>query len=285
MAITNDVALLTFVPFTFILLEMAGRDITQRWLIPIVVMQTIAANLGSMLTPLGNPPNLYLYGKADMSLGSLLRLMLPYSAVSLGLLCLWGLIRGRRQNAAISVHFSAPAQMRGGRLMVMYLVLFAVSLLVVLRVLHYGIALAAVLVCVLLADRRALKNVDYSLLLTFVGFFIFVGNMGRVPAFRAFLERVVTGHEVLTAILASQIISNVPTALLLSEFTENIPALIVGTNLGGLGTLIASMASLISYKQFVQKHSEEKAAYLRYFTVANLVFLAVLAGLRTMLNR
>jgi Na+/H+ antiporter NhaD/arsenite permease-like protein len=211
-------------------------------------------------------------------------LMLPYSAAALLLLCLWGFVRGYRQNAAISVHFSAPAQMRGGRLMGMYLALFAVSLLAVLRVLHYGIAFAAVLLCVLLADRKVLKGVDYSLLLTFIGFFIFVGNMGRIPAFRSFLERVVTGHEVLTAVLASQIISNVPTALLLSEFTENIPALIVGTNLGGLGTLIASMASLISYKQFAQKHSSEKGAYLRYFTAANLVFLAVLATLRATLS-
>jgi hypothetical protein len=142
----------------------------------------------------------------------------------------------------------------------------------------FVLALILVLLCFF-------SSMDYSLLLTFLGFFIFVGNMGCVPSFRVFLERVVTGHEVLTAILTSQIISNVPTALLLSEFTENIPALIVGTNLGGLGTLIASMASLISYKQFAQKHSGEKAAYLRYFTVANLVFLAVLAGLRAVLNR
>jgi Na+/H+ antiporter NhaD/arsenite permease-like protein len=285
MVITNDVALITFVPFTFILLELAGEDQERSWLIPIVVMQTVAANLGSMLTPLGNPQNLYLYGKAEMSLGGFLSLMLPYTAASLVLLLIWVLVRGSAGNAGVSVSFSSPARVQGGALLGMYGALFALSLLAVLRILNYGVVFGAVLICALVADRKVLKSVDYSLLLTFVGFFVFVGNMGRVPEFRTILESAVSGHETVTAILASQVISNVPTALLLSEFSGDIPALIVGTDLGGLGTLIASMASLISYKLYAQKNSRGKGRYLLYFTAANVVFLLALLGVRWMVNR
>jgi Na+/H+ antiporter NhaD/arsenite permease-like protein len=272
--ITNDVALITFVPFTFILLEMTGEEKAEAWLIPIVVMQTVAANLGSMLTPLGNPQNLYLYSRAGISLGSFVRLMLPYSAASLVLLLAAGLLYGRGNNLRITVRLSgAPIDRRSAAL---YVGLFAVSLLAVLRVIPYGVAVAVVLACVLAADRPTLREVDYSLLLTFIGFFVFIGNMGRIPLFRSFLERTVSGNEMLTAVLASQVISNVPAALLLSEFTDNLSGLIVGTDLGGLGTLIASMASLISYKLYAQKRPGRKGRYLLVFTAVNLAFLLVL---------
>ena len=136
--------------------------------------------------------------------------------------------------------------------------------------------MAAVLVTVFAMDRKILIKVDYSLLLTFVGFFIFIGNMGRIPAFRDFLHSAVTGRETYAAIAASQIISNVPAALLLSGFTDNYGQLIIGTNLGGLGTLIASMASLISYKHVAKEESSRKGAYIGIFTVSNLAFLAAL---------
>jgi Na+/H+ antiporter NhaD/arsenite permease-like protein len=275
MVITNDVALLTFVPFTFVLLEMVDDAAAKGWAIPIVVMQTIAANLGSMLTPLGNPQNLYLYGKAGLRLGEFVLLMLPYSAVSLILLCLWVLVRSRRR-VPITVAFAQPAQLRGGKVFALYVGLFVVSLLAVLRVVSYWAAFAAVLVCVLAADRGTLREVDYSLLLTFAGFFVFIGNMGRVPAFRIFLEGFVAGRETLTAVLASQVLSNVPATLLLADFTDDLPALIVGANLGGLGTLIASMASLISYKLFARREPAEKGRYLLTFTAANVAFLLVL---------
>jgi Na+/H+ antiporter NhaD/arsenite permease-like protein len=161
----------------------------------------------------------------------------------------------------------------------MYALLFMVSLLVVLRIIHYSIAFAIVLLCLLLFDRETLRQVDYSLLITFVGFFIFIGNMGRIPAFRQFLENIINGRETLTAILASQVVSNVPAALLLSGFTNNVEALIVGTDLGGLGTLIASMASLISYKLFAQNNGGKMGRYILYFTVVNVVFLLVLCCL------
>lgn len=276
MLVTNDVALLTFVPFTFVLLEMTGEESERRWLLSAVAMQTIAANLGSMLTPLGNPQNLFLYGKSGMGLSEFVVLMLPYSVVSLALLLLWWLVKGAKSTASLSVSFPEPAKITGKKRLVMYCALFAVCLLVVLRVIPWWAALAAVLVSVVIADRKTLAAVDYSLLITFVGFFVFIGNMGRIPAFRSVLESVVLGNETLAAVIASQAISNVPAALLLSEFTADYSALIIGANLGGLGTLIASMASLISFKQLAAKYPERKGRYMLLFTVSNAVFLAVL---------
>ena len=157
-----------------------------------------------------------------------------------------------------------------------YLLLFVLCLLTVAHVISYPVTLGMVALAVLLLDRGTLGKVDYSLLLTFVGFFIFIGNMGRMPAFCDFLQKFIGGREVMTAVTASQVISNVPAALLLSGFTGNLTALIIGTNLGGLGTLIASMASLISYKQVVRQIPEEKGKYFGWFTIVNIIFLVIL---------
>ena len=185
MFITNDVSLLTFVPFTFVVLSRLGADVRRSLLVPVVCMQTIAANLGSMLTPIGNPQNLYLYGKSGMSIGGFVLLMLPYTLVSLLLLLAWAALVCRKASAALSVDelVSSSASQGDQKIILLYLVLFAVCLLSVIRVLPYGIAFAAVLVCVLFADPHTLRAVDYSLLLTFVAFFIFIGNLGRIPAF------------------------------------------------------------------------------------------------------
>lgn len=285
MLITNDVALITFVPFTFIVLGMMGEEQRRRLALPLVAMQTIAANLGSMLTPVGNPQNLYLYEKAGMSIGGFVLLMLPYTAVSLLLLLIWGLILGRRcigewKVGAGDMEGQENADFRSGALLVplaVYLVLFLFSLLAVAHVLPWQAVLVMVLGAVLVVDRKILAKVDYSLLLTFAGFFVFVGNVGRIPAFREFLQGVVAGREVYAGIAVSQIISNVPAALLLSGFTGNYGQLLVGVNLGGLGTLIASMASLISYKYVAKEEGGGKGRYLMIFTVSNACFLAALA--------
>ena len=261
MAITNDVALLTFVPFSLEVLTLAGRE--ER-AVPVVVFQTVAANLGSMATPIGNPQNLYLYAQSGQGLGDFLALML--------LLCLRP---GRSAPLAGLAPGGAEPSLRRRRTG-MYLLLFLASVSSVAKLLPVWLLTAAVVVCVLAADRRVLRRVDWSLLLTFAAFFVFIGNMGRVPAFRSLLEQAISGHELVTAVCASQVISNVPAALLLSGFTSEWDALIVGTNLGGLGTLIASMASLISYKFFVREHPQKRGAYLLFFTGANLLFLAVL---------
>ncbi|MCI9113561.1 MAG: citrate transporter [Oscillibacter sp.] len=277
MAVTNDVALITFVPFTFTVLDLIGPEARKRLTIPIVVLQTIAANLGSMLTPIGNPQNLYLYGKAGLSLGAFLLLMLPYACVSFLLIMLWSIVQSRAYNVPVEVSFREEIRLdRKKAQLAGYLVLFALDLLTVARVIPYGLALLLTIAGLLVLDRSIFARVDYSLLLTFVGFFVFIGNMGRLPVFYEFLQKIVSGHELLAGAAASQVISNVPAALLLSGFTENFPPLIIGVNLGGLGTLIASMASLISYKFVAREEPGMKGTYFRQFTFSNVAFLAVL---------
>ena len=290
MLITNDVALITFVPFAFIVLGMLGAEQRDRLLLPVVVMQTIAANLGSMLTPFGNPQNLYLYGKAGISVPAFLKLMLPYALMSLVLLVVWGLLLGR--SCAQPPVFekgtaqASPRREKGATaLLILYLTLFVLCLLAVGHILPWQAAFAAVLILVFITDRQVLAKVDYSLLLTFVEFFIFIGNVGRIPAFRAFLQGIIAGREIATAIAASQVISNVPAALLLSGFTEDFAGLIIGTNLGGLGTLIASMASLISYKRIAKEAGDRRGRYIALFTVGNLCFLAALVLLNGLISR
>ena len=284
MLITNDVALITFVPFTFIILELLGEEVSKKLMIPVVVMQTIAANLGSMFTPIGNPQNIYLHGISGMNIGNFLLLMLPYTFVSFVLLAVYCLYLGRKcekgdTSASLQSfrNMTTHTHLQGGtRDIIRYLLLFALSLMTVAGRIPYPVTLGIVLVEMLLFDRKLFAKIDYALLVTFVGFFVFIGNMGRVAAFRDFLQGMMEGNEVMTAVVSSQVISNVPAALLLSGFTDNYEALIVGTNLGGLGTLIASMASLISYKYVVKENKCRKGAYFGFFTVANVVFLVLL---------
>lgn len=283
MAITNDVALITFVPLS--LAALSRLEGGARLAIPVTVMQTIAANLGSMLTPIGNPQNLYLYGLSGMRVGGFIKLMLPYTLLAGAMLAGWAYMLYHKSGALSAL----PAQdmptdntdlpeIHRGRL-AMYAALFALCLLTVARVLPWQVAAAAALICTISADRAVLKNIDWSLLLTFCGFFIFIGNVSAVPTFSGALRRFIGGRELFTAAAASQIISNVPCAILLSAFTDNVRALIVGTNIGGLGTLIASMASLISYKQICREKPAEKGRYLACFTAANAVFLLAMAVL------
>jgi len=293
MLITNDVALITFVPFTFTVLKLLGDEGQRIMTIPVVVLQTVAANLGSMLTPIGNPQNLYLYAKSGLSIGSFLLLMLPYTLISLVLLLIVDFLFARfgemGKSAGLGFIISNEQKLNGGvKVLWVYLGMFLLCLLTVAHVVFVWITLAVVLVVQLLLDREVLKRVDYSLLLTFVGFFVFIGNMGRIPAFSNFLQQIIVGNEVITSVVASQAISNVPAALLLSGFTENYEALIIGTNLGGLGTLIASMASLISYK-YIGKESEKgvigsKGKYLMTFTLVNICFLVVLMAVHMVIG-
>lgn len=284
MVITNDVALITFVPFTFVLFDMLGEKSEKKWLIPVVILQTIAANLGSMLTPIGNPQNLYLYGKSGITFEKFILLMLPYTVLSLAMLLVSSFAIGTFGNKKMTVSLTTNNKEKNTCKVIMYVVLFCICILAVLRILSVSIAFAVTLCAIMIFDRKVLKKVDYSLLLTFVGFFIFIGNMGRLPMFSSLLQKFISGNEVITAVLTSQVVSNVPAALLLSNFTDNLPALIVGTNIGGLGTLIASMASLISYKFIAQKKNASKGKYLLFFTIANIIFLAALMLLYVLIN-
>ena len=295
MLITNDVALVTFVPLALLALGAVG---SERLTCFTVVMMTIAANLGSMFTPVGNPQNLYLYAASHLSLPGFLALMLPYTLGALALLVAAVLVCGRRAAAAGSAGEKDPAASAsvsagaGTRAAVApqaarvpvartlpWLAVFACALLSVARVVPFEVTMVAAVAVGLAADRGALAHVDYALLVTFVAFFVFVGNMGRVPAVDAFIAQMVSGHELAVAVGASQVLSNVPAAILLSGFTNAWPALIVGTNLGGLGTLIASMASLISYKQVALVLPRAKGRYLALFTAWNVAFLAALLAL------
>lgn len=275
MLITNDVSLITFVPFGIVVLRMSGRE---RLVVPMVVLQTLAANLGSILTPIGNPQNLYLYAKSGMHPGEFLKLMLPYTLVS-GICLLLVILFIKKEN----VEYTPEKTEEGAKFHkiypVCYSLMFLLCLLSVAKQLKPLYLLGIVCLFLLLADRDIFRKIDYALLGTFIGFFIFVGNIGRVEAFRQVLERMLEGREMFVSAACSQIISNVPAALLLSGFTEQWESLIVGTNLGGLGTLIASMASLISYKQIVREYPALRGKYLLYFTAGNLLLMGILSVL------
>ena len=278
MLITNDVALITFVPFTLYVLKKANYE---KHIGFVVILQTIAANLGSMLTPFGNPQNLYLFSESGMSAGDFFKTTIPYvafSAVLLVVCCFWG-----KKDAGEVSGDLGEVKMKKGRAAV-YGALFVICIATVFGVLPYYITLVIVLLAALIMDRSLYKKVDYSLIMTFVGFFIFIGNMGNIEVISNFLSDVVSGREILVSILLSQIISNVPAALLLSGFTDKYELLLVGLNIGGLGTLIASMANLISYKIYVKEYPQDKGKYMGKFTVACVAFLIPLWGMAILLT-
>ena len=270
MLITNDVALLTFVPFAVVVLGMADR---KKELIHIVVLQTVAANLGSMLTPVGNPQNLFLYSHYDLSLGDFIRVTLPIWLLSLLLIAAACLLFDRSR---LTVFLGEePGVDRRG--LFLYLALVILCLTVVLRLLSWPVMLGVLLAVLLVFDRRILLKADFMLLLTFVAFFIFAGNLARIEAVSGLLRRLLAGREYLVSLLASQIISNVPAALLLSGFTDQSRALLLGVNIGGLGTPIASLASLISMKLYSHSEHAHTGRYLLEFTAVNLLLLLILS--------
>ncbi len=276
MLITNDVALLTFVPFAIVLLGMTGR---QQDLILVVVLQTVAANLGSMLTPVGNPQNLYLYSRYSLTAADFFRITAPVWGLSLLLTLLLSLLLPK---AALQVSLGEEPGVERRKLW-LYLGLFAVCLLAVFRLLPWWIMLLIVAAALLVFDRKMLLKADFMLLLTFVAFFIFAGNLARLEAVDRLLRRLLLGREYLTALLASQVISNVPAALLLSGFTDNARELLLGVDIGGLGTPIASLASLISFKLYSRSPGARAGRYLLVFTLINLLLLALLSAARRLL--
>ena len=270
MLITNDVALLTFVPFAVVVLGLAGR---KQDLIRVVVLQTVAANLGSMLTPVGNPQSLFLFSFYDMSILDFLSVTFPVwiGSLVLVLCCCFTL-----PNTKLSTN-SGDKTAVDQRALWIYLALFVVCLLTVLRVLSWPVMLAAVVIVLLVLDRKTLLKADFLLLLTFVAFFIFAGNLARIDAVYQLLQKLLSGREYLTSLLASQVISNVPAALLLSGFTTNGKALLLGVNIGGLGTPIASLASLISLKLYSRSEDAKMGRFMLEFIVFNVVLLVILS--------
>ncbi len=281
MILTNDVTLVTLVPFAIALMKSFDDRKTLTFTL---ILMTVATNLGSMQTPIGNPQNIYLYTHYDMEMGYFLKLMLPYSLCSLVLVTIAIFILCKD----MKIENKEPEEQKkiSGVKAAICVVLFALSLLVVLRVIHFLIAFGVLVAVMLVMDWKAFKGVDYTLLITFVFFFVFVGNMGRIEAVYNTMSEIVAKSPALTAIVSSQVISNVPAALLLSAFTKDGQALVIGTNLGGLGTLIASMASLITYKfhAALPKSKEKSVSYIGAFTVINVIFLAILLGVYCLLR-
>lgn len=297
MIITNDVTLITFVPFTLLVFRMVHRE--ER-VLKIVVLETIAANLGSMATPIGNPQNIYLYSVSGMGMKAFLLAVLPYAGISLVLLLvalfvekdepLAGAADGLEDKSSGSQDKSPGSQdgiamrrMLTGA--VPYLLLLLLSLLVVFRILPYGVALIATAVVVFVVNRRLYRSLDWFLLLTFLCFFIFIGNMKRIPEVSDFLMTVLEGRELWLGILVSQVISNVPAAILLSGFTDHFAPLLTGVNLGGLGTLIASLASLISFRFYAREYPDQKGKFLGVFTLWNVGFLLILMAAAVAIGR
>lgn len=276
MFITNDVALLTFVPFTVMVLRFAG----EKRLIYVIVLQTVAANLGSMLTPMGNPQNLYLYSYFGVDTAQFFNITLPLVCLSGLMIIIFTLLISNKQ---IDICFTEKAVIHDKKRLISYLALFAVCLLAVLNIIHYGVALLVIITAVFFFDKSLLKRVDYPLLLTFVCFFIFVGNLGRLEAVQKLVSSLIAERELLFSALLSQIISNVPAAVMLSGFTKDYQALIAGTNIGGLGTLIASLASLISFKLYAKTDGAKPGLYFGIFTAINLLFLAPLLAAELLL--
>lgn len=271
MLITNDVGLITFVPFAILALKLCHQE---KLMIRVVVLQTMAANLGSMFTPIGNPQNLYLYSISELSLGTFFGIMFPLTAFSLVLLWAATLLI---PSEPIQIEIQEKVEGTEKRELMVYVILFIINLLVVFRILSWIPALMLTIAGILLLCKYKLfLQVDYALLLTFVGFFIFVGNMGRIPVVSQLVSQLLNGREIQISALFSQFLSNVPTSLLLSGFTEDISGLLVGTNVGGLGTMIASMASLISYKLYASQPEANKGHYMMVFTGYNVLGLAIL---------
>ena len=270
MVVTNDVALIIFIPFTLMLLDSLGYG---NRIIPVTVLQTVAANLGSMATPVGNPQNLYLYAFYNISIADFFSVTLPLTAVSLVVLTIAAIPLLPKKMQAQKLE---KAGIRSSRDLLIYFALFLLCLLTVFRVIPYLVTTAVTVIVLLLVNRKLLKEIDYMLLLTFVCFFTVSENLGRVDAVRSFLQQFLQWDTLLAAVGTSQVISNVPAAIVLSGFTDQWQSMLAGVNIGGLGTPIASLASLITLKFYMNWPGAKVAKFMGYFLVANLVGLAVL---------
>ena len=277
MLIANDMALLTFLPLGYFVLNTTGKE---KYMAFTFIMQNIAANLGGMLTPFGNPQNLYLYTKFQIPNLEFMGIMAPPFIVSILLITVCCLVFVKPESLKIE---EEEVRLPAGRTAI-YLVLFALSIAIVFRGIPYWIGLVVIPACLLVMDRKALKMVDYPLLLTFVFFFIFGGNMARIDAVREFFSSLLQQNTLVFSALSCQCISNVPSAILLSQFTSNYSELLVGVNIGGVGTLIASLASLITFREYTGHHPEKTVYYVKLFSAFNFGFLFLLTAFMLLWN-
>lgn len=305
MFITNDVALLTFVPFALAVLVMAHMEDKA---IIVCALMTVAANTGSMLTPVGNAHNLYFKALTGMSTGHFLRIMAPYSILAAVLLVVVTCVvfRGRRiaefdgmDSKGFERGVLAPDPTRhqpdeikvtgygagyGGWRAIVYTGVFMVCVLAVSDMVPLWVMCVVTFVAMVVCDRGSFRHADWALPLTFIMFFVFIGNMKRVPEFAGIAQAFVGQHPLEVSIISSQIISNVPASLLLSGFCDQWVPLIIGTNIGGMGTLIASMASLITYKNYTRQYPRQKGRYLGVYTAVSVMFLLLMYGLAVIIE-
>lgn len=272
MLIANDMALLTFLPLGYFVLTTTGKE---KYMAFTFIMQNIAANLGGMLTPFGNPQNLYLYTKFNIPTGEFVSIMLLPFVISVIIITLCCMIFVKPEKLQLA---DEKIELKPFRTIV-YMLLFILSIAIVFRTIPYWIGLVIIPVVLFIMDRKALKMVDYPLLFTFVFFFIFSGNMARIGAVREAFSYLLDKSTLLFSVISCQIISNVPSAILLSQFTTNYPDLLVGVNIGGVGTLIASLASLITFREYVKNNPGKTKYYMGMFSAFNFGFLVLLTAI------
>ena len=269
MLIANDMALLTFLPLGYFVLHTTGK---QKHMAFTFIMQNIAANLGGMLTPFGNPQNLYLYSKFNIPDLEFIKIMFLPFVISIVLITACCLIFVKPEPLIIEEKAASLPIPR----VIIYLLLFAFSILIVFRTVPYYYGLIIVPIAILILDRQALLQVDYGLLLTFVFFFIFSGNMARIDAVINFFSYLLEKNTLIFSALSCQFISNVPSAILLSQFTDNYKELLLGVNIGGAGTMIASLASLITFREYSKQDPGHTLRYILKFSLFNFAFLGIL---------
>lgn len=271
MLIANDMALITFLPLGFFALQVTHNEKHMAY---VFILQNISANLGGMLTPFGNPQNLYLYSYFNIPTGEFTGIMLPPFLLAVAMLTVACLLL-KPTPLSIEKAFPEPLNVKKA---VLYLALFAFSIVIVFRLIPYWIGLIVIPAVLLVVDRKALKSVDYALLGTFVMFFIFAGNLSRMEAVQRFVSGLLSKSTLLVSTASCQLISNVPSAILLSRFTTNYKELLLGVNIGGTGTLIASLASLITFSEFRLLYPGHTKQYLLLFIVINAIFLVALTA-------
>jgi Na+/H+ antiporter NhaD/arsenite permease-like protein len=277
MLIANDMALITFLPLGFFALDSTGK---QKYMSFTFIMQNIAANLGGMITPFGNPQNLYIYNKFNIPVGEFTLIMLFPFVVAIIMITAFCFIFVKNEPLMI---IPQEEKLNVPRALV-YSVLFALSIIMVFNIVHYTVITPIIVIALLFLDRKALAKVDYGLLLTFCAFFVFSGNMSRIDAVSRLFSYLLNINTMVFSALSCQFISNVPSAILLSNFTGNYRELLLGVNIGGAGTLIASLASLITFREYSTLYPKNVGRYLFKFTVFNFVFLLGLLGLQSIFN-
>lgn len=276
MFVTNDVSLIIFVPLTIILFRAAKKE---KYILPVITMENIAAVRGSMLTPFGSPQNLFIFGRSGVQAIDFILYMLPIWLVSGVLLVVFVLglyIKNLKLPTEISDESLIPSENSKPRNRALYILLFCMVIAVIVtRTQYWLIAALIVFLAVLIIDRKILVRTDYVLLLTFLCFFIFSSSIASNPAVSGFLKSSVSGNEYIWSILLSQVISNVPAAIVLYPFAENHGALLYGLDSAGLCTLIGSLASVINYRIYVREYPGKGLKFIGVFTLVSLMFFAI----------